>query len=200
MGTAVAEPRSALHTPTKSEVVEVSFLQREVTKDGKVVKQNKLVRKEEQKTKAIAEGFTLLNSQLIRTHRARTVEGESQIVPDAKENVKIFNKGIGSKETQKVNENIGETDEHGDPKWQFTPEVVDTIDWLREATQNRGLTGLEKTENAMKALLKAGAINQATYDDLLAIAIRNQSVETLPSDEPDDNDEEGDEDSVEANA
>jgi hypothetical protein len=97
--------------------------------------------------------FTLVISQSIKTYKASTLDGIKQLLDnDEEEAVNIFNRGLAQKFNQKLNSNLKELDAQGQPVFQPT-DLVDSIEWIREATKRSTMT---PTEKAVKALAAAG--------------------------------------------
>jgi len=110
-------------------------------------------------TKSKEDG-TFLFEQSVTAYRVGSLEGLTELVPDAEEAVNIINRGIQQKFNQKVKAFLTEVDAEGNPVFQQVEGAFDSKDWIQAETKRRNLSDTEKAmkfvnnlDPALKAML-----------------------------------------------
>jgi hypothetical protein len=116
-------------------------------------------------------GYKKQADQTVITYRAGNPEGFSQIIADSEESTNIYNRGLAQKESNKMNALFGETDEQGNPTFQFSEEAYDSREKMNEITSRRNLSPNDK---AIK-LLRASGLPQVVIDQMIEKMLETQA-------------------------
>jgi hypothetical protein len=94
--------------------------------------------------------------QTLRIPKVGTLDGFAALLDnDTEEMVNIINRGLMAKINQKISQNLTDlTDDGTNLKFEPVDGAYDIIDWIREPTQRKNLSPLEKNMKQLKTSLK----------------------------------------------
>jgi hypothetical protein len=118
--------------------------------DIKVVKESAADKKGDALSKN--DKYTLGLEANIKSYSVGSDEGFVALIPDAEERLNIINKGIASKFSSKINAMLKDFDESKNAfVFEPTAEPFDSIELLREGTQRRNLSPMERLEKTLRS-------------------------------------------------
>lgn len=96
----------------------------------------------------------LIGTQSFKMPSAGSLTGAQELVPDEKELVLLFNRGLSVKLQNKARALIKTTDDEDNPNFEFAEEAFDLREYASIPTSRRNLSPLDKAKNVLAEAMK----------------------------------------------
>lgn len=127
--------------------------------------------KEKEAEDLIKAGATEIGRQTFLINKAQSDVGMAELAPDEEERVNNFNRGAKVKQQNKAHQLLVETDDDGQPVFEFSSEAYDLRSFINEPTAKRGLS---ETEKGLRSVKKLPA--QVQYQVLIGMGVPEETA------------------------